>query len=206
MKVTFTGKQDKLTPVQERKLATQFGKLSKLLERRGEKVAQVALSSERHLHHAEVRLNVYGQSLVGAGSGPDQFTALYAAVEKVEKQAVKMRTKFRDSKRDTPTRTAKTKVAPEVIPVPPPVETAPKAAPKASKGAKGKAAANGHLSKPSRVVKSKHGGENGKPMTVEEAMLAMEEDRDYMVYRDAETDKVSVLIRRRDGKVDLVEA
>jgi hypothetical protein len=47
---------------------------------------------------------------------------------------------------------------------------------------------------------------NGKPMTVDEALLAMEEDRDYLVYRDASTDKVHVMIRRRDGKVDLVEA
>jgi Sigma 54 modulation/S30EA ribosomal protein C terminus len=43
-------------------------------------------------------------------------------------------------------------------------------------------------------------------MTIDEAMLAMEDNREYMVYRDTETDKVSVLIRRRDGKVDLVEA
>ena len=38
MNITFTGKQDTLTPSQERKLATQFAKLSKLLEKRGEKV------------------------------------------------------------------------------------------------------------------------------------------------------------------------
>jgi hypothetical protein len=34
----------------------------------------------------------------------------------------------------------------------------------------------------------------------------MEFDRDYFVYRDAATDRVSVLIRRRDGNFDLVEA
>ncbi len=43
-------------------------------------------------------------------------------------------------------------------------------------------------------------------MTIDEAMLAIEEDKDYVVYRDAQTDKVSVLVRRRDGKVDLIEA
>jgi hypothetical protein len=30
--------------------------------------------------------------------------------------------------------------------------------------------------------------------------------RDYVVYRDAETDRVNVLIRRRDGNFDLIEA
>ena len=44
-----------------------------------------------------------------------------------------------------------------------------------------------------------------KPMTLDEAVLEMEKDRDYLVYRDAETDRVSVLLRRRDGHFDLVE-
>jgi putative sigma-54 modulation protein len=43
-------------------------------------------------------------------------------------------------------------------------------------------------------------------MTLEEALLVMEGDHDYLVYRDAETDRVSVLIRRRDGNFDLIEA
>ena len=44
-----------------------------------------------------------------------------------------------------------------------------------------------------------------KPMTVEEAVLEMDKSQDYLVYRDAQTDKVSVLLRRRDGHFDLVE-
>ena len=42
-------------------------------------------------------------------------------------------------------------------------------------------------------------------MTVDEAMLEMEENRDYVVYRDAEKQSVSVLVRRRDGHFDLIE-
>ncbi len=45
-----------------------------------------------------------------------------------------------------------------------------------------------------------------KPMTLDEAMLEMDGRRDYLVYRDAETDRVKVLVRRRDGQFDLVEA
>ena len=44
-----------------------------------------------------------------------------------------------------------------------------------------------------------------KPMTIEEAMLEMDRKRDYVVFRDAETDRVSVLLRRRDGHFDIVE-
>jgi putative sigma-54 modulation protein len=44
-----------------------------------------------------------------------------------------------------------------------------------------------------------------KPMTIEEAMLEMDRKRDYVVFRDAETDRVSVLLRRRDGHFDIVD-
>jgi hypothetical protein len=43
-------------------------------------------------------------------------------------------------------------------------------------------------------------------MTLEEALLQMDKTRDYLVYRDSVTDKVAVLVRRRDGDFDLVEA
>ena len=36
--------------------------------------------------------------------------------------------------------------------------------------------------------------------------VEMERGRDYLVYRDAETDRLAVLVRRRDGHFDLVEA
>jgi putative sigma-54 modulation protein len=42
-------------------------------------------------------------------------------------------------------------------------------------------------------------------MTLDEALIEMENNRDYLVYRDAETDRMSVLLRRRDGHFDLIE-
>lgn len=192
MQITFTGKQDKLNPSQERKLALAFARLSKLLERRGEKGAQVILSTQRHLREAEVRLNFYDNTLVGTGAATDQFTAIMDAVEKLEKQAIKTRSKWRETKRATPTREARLKGAA--------LAAEPAAAP-----AKAKKTAKQGAVKPSKVVRAS-AKSNGKPMTVDEALLAMEDDRDYLVYRDSGTDKVHVLIRRRDGNVDLVEA
>jgi putative sigma-54 modulation protein len=190
MKITFTGKQDKLNPSQERKLAMAFSRLSKLVERRGEKGVQVILSSERHLQHAEVRVNFFDQTIIGEGAAADQFTAMMDAVVKVEKRAAKNREKWRDTKRVSNKREVTTEV-----------EAAPAPAPAVKKAAKAKPV----KAKPAKVVRAS-AKSNGKPMTVEEALITMEDDRDYVVYRDAETDKVSVLIRRRDGKVDLVEA
>jgi len=43
-------------------------------------------------------------------------------------------------------------------------------------------------------------------MTVDEAMLEMDPTRDYLVYRDAQREGLSVLVRRRDGNFDLIES
>ena len=56
-----------------------------------------------------------------------------------------------------------------------------------------------------RVFRVDH-NDGKKPMTLEEAMLEMGEAQDYLVYRDAKTDKVSVLMRRPDGHLDLIES
>jgi len=188
MKITFTGKQDKLTASQERKLALAFGRLSKHLDRRGEKVAQVILSTERHLKYAEVRMNYYGHSIIGQGADSDQFISMMDAVGKIEKQVMRNREKWREGKRETPSRAARVRgVSPLMEEIVPPE-------PEKSKGAR-----------PDRVVRAS-AKTNGKPMTFDEAMLAIEDGKDYVVYRDANSDQVRVLIKRSDGKVDLVEA
>ncbi|HXK07005.1 MAG TPA: ribosome-associated translation inhibitor RaiA [Verrucomicrobiae bacterium] len=178
MKITYTGRQVELSPAHQKKLADRFAKIGKLLDGRRECETHVILSLERHLHHAEATINYYGHQLVGLGSSSDLFTAIHSAVEKLEKQCVKARTKWRDAKR-TPR-----KGAPEA-------EVEP-------------AAPAEHESE-RRVYRVNH-HQKRKPMTLDEAVLEMDSSRDYLVYRDAETDKVSVLVRRRDGHFDLVES
>ena len=56
-----------------------------------------------------------------------------------------------------------------------------------------------------KVYRVNHQGQD-KPMTLEEALLEMDQDQDYVVYRDAEKECVSVLVRRRDGHFDLIES
>ena len=43
-------------------------------------------------------------------------------------------------------------------------------------------------------------------MTLDEALLEMDQDRDYVVYQDTGRKGVSVLVRRRDGHFDLIES
>jgi len=115
--------------------------------------------------------------LAGAGASADLFTAIHEAAEKLEKQCLKNRTKWRDAKR------APREAVPEV-------ET-------------GKPEAESEA--PDKQVFKVKPASKRKPMTVEEAVLEMDKSRDYLVYRDSQTDRVRVLLRRRDGHFDLVE-
>jgi putative sigma-54 modulation protein len=179
MKITFTGRQVELAPAQLKKIEARFAKVGKLLDGREQTEAHVILSLERHLHQAEITVNYHNHSLVGEGSNADLFTAIHAAVEKLEKQAIKVRAKWRDTQR-TPRKQTATQQAPEPTAAPDPeVE---------------------------RRVFRVNNHEGHKPMTLEEAIREMEKGADYLVYRDSESDRVAVLMRRRDGHFDLVEA
>jgi len=179
MKITYTGRQVELAPAQLKKLEARFAKIGKLLDGKRETEAHIILTLERHLHQAEATVNYYGHQLAGMGSSTDLFTAIHSAAEKLEKQALKARTKWRDNKR-TP-RKATSEVESE------PVEAA--------------------ASEPEteRLIYHVNHHKRRKPMTLDEAMLEME-GRDYLVYTDSQTDKVSVLVRRKDGHFDLVES
>src|SRR5271155_6189599 len=95
MKVSYRGVHKELPPKFQEKLDAKFAKLSKLLERRGEKEAHVVVTSERHLHNAEITLQFYDHQLIGIDSDADLFTAVSKALDKLDKQAVKQREKWR---------------------------------------------------------------------------------------------------------------
>jgi len=181
MKISYTGRQVELLPAQLKKLEAQFSKIGKLLDGKRECEAHVILSLERHLHQAEATVNYFNHQLVGLGSSTDLFTAIHSAAEKLEKQALKARTKWRDTKR--------TRRKEEISEEP---EAAAEPEPEAEEA-------------PAHRVHRVNHHQNRKPMTLDEALMEMEKNRDYLVYRDAETDRISVLVRRRDGDFDLVE-
>jgi putative sigma-54 modulation protein len=173
MKVNYTGKLYKLTPSEERRLASRFAKLGKLLDGKSEKEAHVILKKEKRNEHAEVTVNYYDTPLAGEGEAGDQLVALTDALDKLEKQLLRRRAKWRDTKRR----------AGDSVRTPAPVAAEVSAAPTIN-----------------RVS-----GRGRKPMTLDEAVLVIGK-RNYIAYRDAETSKTHVLIRRNDGGFDLVES
>jgi putative sigma-54 modulation protein len=179
MKVSYKGVQKALPPKLQEKLDAKFAKLSKLLERRGEKEAHVVVTSERHLHNAEITVQFYDHQLIGIGADADLYAAVHTALEKIEKQAVKQRAKWREKNRRSDIS------EPAMEPAPSP---------------------DGDPSRAEQRVFRVNHHERHKPMTLEEALLEMEQDHDYLVYRDADKECISVLVRRRDGNFDLIES
>jgi putative sigma-54 modulation protein len=183
MNVSYRGIKKELSPKLQEKLDAKFAKISKLLEKRGEKEAHVVVTSENRMHKAEITMQVYGHPLVGIASDADLFTALNGALDKLDKQAVKNCAKYRAKLRRSSDKESNNGSG-ELIGV----------------------VATSDGSKIAQKVYRVNHLDQRKPMTLEEALLEMTKDDDYVVYRDAEKECVSVLVRRRDGHFDLIES
>ena len=206
MTITYTGRHEDFPPKQREKLEAKLRKISKMLDRRTDREAHVIVSRERFLHKVEITINAYDHALVGVGTDGDLFTAMCAATEKLEKQVVRMRSKWRDTHRHIVAKEEKV----ETVTAPVPSKA------RAGKGETGNTGAGkrGNTTRPARNARAANAArvfrvdhnDGKKPMTLEEAMLEMGDAQDYLVYRDAKTDKVSVLMRRPDGHLDLIES
>jgi putative sigma-54 modulation protein len=190
MKVSIKGIKQELSPKIQRKLDAKFAKVGKLLEKRGEQEAHVMVKTERHLHKVEITLPFYEHNLVGLGADADLPNALFEAIDKLETQAVKNRGRWREKKRR----------GDKEVPV---KAAAPSKKPKTPELA-GVIASSKKKNGAQRIFRVNH-SEDRKPMTLDEAVLEMEKEQEYMVYRDAGNDRVSVLVRRKDGHFDLIE-
>ncbi len=183
MNVSYKGIKKELSSQQKEKLDAKFAKISKLVEKRGEKEAHVVVTSENHLQKAEITMRFYGQPLVGIASDVDLFTALSKALDKLDKQASKNCAKYREKYRRAGNGSKSGNGAGELV---------------------GVAATSEDKKIAQKVYRVDHRQER-KPMTIDEAVLEMDKTRDYVAFRD-ERDRVSVLVRRRDGHFDLIES
>jgi ribosomal subunit interface protein len=193
MKLIYSGKTKDFTPEIEEKIGAKLSKLSKFVEQRGERDAYISHHVERHLHKVKIKVQFYDHAVLAEGSDSDLEICLFQAIEKLETQLVEIRSRWRDTQRDPKgIRTNKERdhnaVEPPVTPV-----------------ASGKSSANNGSARKPRIFRVNY--DNGqKPMTLEEAILEMEGESEYIVYRDSEKNCLSVLVRRPDGNLDLIES
>ena len=100
MKITYTGRRISLAPSQSLELDAEFAKLKKVLDTAtGEAEAHVFLKHEHHTNQVEVKVTWRHNEAEGAAEHDDLFTAIHAAIGKVEAQVVRQREKNRDLKR-----------------------------------------------------------------------------------------------------------
>jgi putative sigma-54 modulation protein len=199
MNVEYTGRQYEITPITRKQVEGGLEKIQKIL---GTFETHVILSTEKHRHIAEITISVRNHApIVGLSEAQEMIMAIGRALDKIERQAVKYKTRWKSKKRQA---RKKMELAGES-------QQEPSIA----------IAVNGDLttavpvkvhSFPSRVkvtethvVKSSD-SVSYKPLTVEEAVKEAEfRDREVFVFRDLEG-RVKVLHRKRDGKMELIEA
>lgn len=177
MKVTYTGGNGEFSAADKTRLETKLAKLGKMIDKKGEKDAHVIFTAEKRGKKAEITVNYLQHSFVAAGNGPAFMPAAAGALEKLEKQIVKISAKLRDGKRSP--------VKPAVAAAAAAVKTAP--------------VSNGPRLYEAKVSK--------KPMTVDEAVLVSGRKKvNYVAFRDADTNGISIVIQRPDGHFDVVRA
>lgn len=100
MKITYTGRRIVLAPSQTVELEAEFAKLRKLLDTAtGEAEAHVFLKHEHQTNQVEVKVTWRHNEVAGESEHADLFTAIHAAIGKVQAQVVRQREKARDTKR-----------------------------------------------------------------------------------------------------------
>jgi ribosome hibernation promoting factor len=137
----------------------------------------------------EVTVHVKGHFVKAHASSTDQISALDLVIDKVEHQVARLKERKVDRKH-RPRR--------KRLSAPPPLEEWDEDA-TAGEGAVGNGA--GHA----EIIRTKQF--TAKPMSVEEAALQMDLlGHDFYLFKDAQTGHATVLYRRRDGHLGLIEA
>lgn len=143
--------------------------------------AAVIVTKEKFEKVVEASLHLRGEKFLHAVARAESWElAVQAATEKLEQQARKLKGKLEQRKRRGSASKAKQLAIDEASTALPP-------APRAR-----------------RVIRAARYAV--KPMTVDEAVIELDElEASFLVFRDAATETVSVLYRRKDGQYGLIE-
>src|SRR5579864_4669629 len=198
MNVEYTGRQYEITPAVRKQVEHGLGKLEKLFGSTFD--SHVILTLEKHRHIAEITVNIRNHPIVGLAEATEMSAAVGEALDKIDRQAIKYKARWRTKKRQprkaqwekSRRKTEAQHVAVgsnAATAVPVVVHSFPAVA----------RMTEAHVVKSADSVAM-------RPMTVEEAVKEAEfRDREVFVFRDPEG-RVKVLHRKKDGKMELIEA
>lgn len=179
MEFEFTGRHVEVTPAIRRHVREHFGKIDQMFEGSTTARAHVIIDVNKNRQIAEVLLHWREHTLTATDTNADMYQALTRAIGKIEKQAVKLKKKIIERKQSA---TPLSALAPD----------------------DGQLAQAAPTPAGPRIMSAR--GYRVKPMTAEEAALSLSgDDNQFIVFRDSETNRVSVLYKRKDGNYGLIQ-
>lgn len=176
MRLELTGRHVEITPALRRLVDRKLARLGRLMND-SMVSAQVVLTREKYRDHVDVTLHARGEKFLHAvGDTGDWEASLGEAMEKVSRQALKVKGKWQQRKRRA--------VPPRVLGMEEPPA--------------------GRRTPSPRMVRATR--YPVRAMTVDIAALEVADGPNaFLVFRNAETDSINVLYRRRDGDLALID-
>jgi putative sigma-54 modulation protein len=200
MNVEYTGRQFDVTPAIRKQVETGLEKIQKILGTNFE--SHVILSAEKHRNIAEITITVRSHApIVGAAEAGDMVSAISGALSRIDRQAVKYKTRWRSKKRLARKKHEQQESGREEVAVAVSVGTDVQTSIPVTVHS-----FPNHVKFTETYIVKSADSVALRPLTLEEAVKEAEfRDREVFVFRDPEG-KVKVLHRKRDGKMELIEA
>jgi len=181
MRIEFTGRNAALSAAFEEYASKKLAHLTRLAAKVG--TVRVVVAEQRGRKDVEITADLDGTLIRSEVKGPDERAGFDAALDKLERQVTKYKARFQRRRRSQ-------RHAAEAGAEPP--EPEPEAGETEEEGAEP------HVARTKTVAL--------KPMSPEEAALQMELlGHDFFLFRNAESELVSVVYRRTDGDYGLIE-
>jgi putative sigma-54 modulation protein len=187
MRLELTGRHVQITPDLRRLVDEKLAKLERMLNHRAVS-AQAVLTLERHLHRTDITLHARGEKFLhGCAAAGNWEASIYEVIDKLTQQAQRVKGKWQGRKRRGKKGAAVIGEVQEAIAVKP----------------KTLGRSGGRPRMP-RILRASR--QAVKAMSVADAARQVDVDRDgVVVFRDVETETISVLYRRPNGELTLVE-
>ncbi|MGB7069131.1 MAG: ribosome-associated translation inhibitor RaiA [Pyrinomonadaceae bacterium] len=176
MKFEYTGRHIEVTPALRFHVEEQFGRINHLFNG-GATNAHIIIEVERGRHRSEIIVKWRKEVLTAATALSDMYQSLSQSISKIEKQALKLKNKVIDkSHKAKKVSSLKPSNGSEVAPTP----NSP------------------------RIINARKYAI--KPMTVEEAAMQLDDDENqFLVFRTAEDQRISVIYKRKDENYGLIQ-
>ena len=177
MRLDITGRNVTVTPALRQLITTRLARLDRVLNDAALS-AVVTVTKEKYRHRTEIAVHTRGDHVLsGNGEANAWPLSVRQATDKIEQQAKKLKGKWDGRKRKSAGGRARAAAA----------ETPEPAVPAGP-----------------RIVRNRRYAV--KPMSVDDAALMVDGgDEAFVVFRNADTEAVSIVYRRPDGNIGLIE-